>query len=167
MWNCSIAVCAFNRPEYLLRCLEYLFKTPDIINNKVPVYVFCDGGIDATQEKNREIISHYPLVTKTFYQDENLCIPKHIHYLRETIFDEMGYNRLMFIEEDVLVSPYYYGFMNGVLDYYEKIDSTVGMVNSCLVNTDTLEEKNNRWNLFFDMEFNINNYVMLKYLGCD
>jgi len=162
-WNCPIVICAFNRPDYLRRCMEYLFKTPDIAEYNIPIYIFCDGGIDATQEENTNIISQYPLVTKTFYQTENLCIAKHIFFLRETIFDVMNYPRMMFLEDDIIVSPFYYRFMNWALDAYQQvIDPTVGMINSRVRCLDTLDQKLNKQHAFSDLLSHLNNYIVLR-----
>jgi hypothetical protein len=145
-----------------LKCLEYVSETPDIIENNVPVYIFCDGGVDATQKENADIIAKYPFVTETFYQSENLCIAKHIHYVRETVFDKMKYDRIMFLDDDVVVSPYYYRFMNRVLDFYDLTDSTVGMVNSCLICHEPLSRKIETQFNFWDIGLHINNHIMLK-----
>lgn len=161
-WNCAIAVCAYNRPDCLYRCLESIFQTPDILIYKVPVYIFCDGGKNSSQQKNSEIISKYPLITNTFYQSANLCIANHIHYIRETIFDKMNFDRMMFIEEDNIVSPYFYRFMNRVLDCYQTIDPTVGMVNSMLYNIDSLSEKFIKKSYFTDYIYNIPQYIITK-----
>lgn len=161
-WNCAIAVCAFNRPKYLEKCLEYLSKTPDIIYHKVPVYIFCDGGKNATQKENSDIIAKYMFITDVFYQSENLCIAKHIHHIKETIFNNFNFDRLMFIEDDVVVSPYYYRFMNRALDCYNIIDPTIGMINSILNDHKILSEKFNTQTWFGDMYSNINQYIMLK-----
>jgi len=163
IWNCPIVICAYNRPDYLERCLDYLFKTPDIAESRVPVYVFCDGGSGSKQKENADLISHYPLVTKVFYQTENLCIAKHIFLIRETVFDKMGFPRMMFLEEDILVSPYYYRFINRVLDGYQTvIDPTVVMVNSSVICLETVSQKIFKQRDFSDCLSHLNNYVVLR-----
>lgn len=161
-WNCPVAICTYNRPNYLDRCLEYLFRSSDIIKDEVPVYVFCDGGIESTQEKNSEVIKKYPCVSEMFYQSENLCIARHMHHIRDVVFNRMNSDRLMFLEDDILVSPHYYTFFNRILDCYEVIDPTVGAVNSCLLNLDDPQYKLIAQSFFSDALAHINNFIMKK-----
>jgi hypothetical protein len=164
-WNCAIAICCYNRPHYFERCLKSISNSPDVTENKIPVYIFCDGGKEATQNENSEIIKRYSCVADVFYQSDNLCIANHIHFLRKTIFDRFGFDRLMFIEDDIVISPYYYRFMNSALDIYKFNDSLIGkigLVNSNTKNIETIEQKIEKQKHFGDYGSHINNYIMLK-----
>lgn len=161
-WNCPIVICAFNRPEFFSKCLEHISKTINLKENEIPVYVFCDGGPNSKQKEISEIISNYPIVTETFNQNTHLHVAKHIHFIRETIFDKMKYDRIMFIEEDILTSPYYYDFINRAFDWFEKHDQTVGVVNSSIICHETLDKKISNRMHFVDGLHSLTNYIMSK-----
>lgn len=161
-WNCPVVVCAYNRPDYLDQCLNAVVAFPEVQGGDVPVYVFCDGGPMATPNENAIIIAKYPQVTKIFWQTDNLCIAKHIHYIRQTIFDDLNYERMVFFEDDIVPSVYYYRYMNRALDIFSRRDDTVGVVNSCSVCLLSLVEKQMKHTLFSDSLSHLNNYVMLK-----
>lgn len=158
--KCPIVICTYNRPDYLEKCLKSISEIKDI--NEISVYVFCDGGEDATIDTNLKIIREYFPLSKTFIQQENLCIPKHVNYIRKKMFDEMGYDRIMFVEDDIMISPYYHSLMNKVFDIYENYDPTVGAVNSSTICLDTYNEKLHNQRYFGDMLSHLNNYVMSK-----
>ena len=161
-WNCPVAICTYNRPVYLDKCLQAISNFYKIEDEKIPVYVFCDGVDDTTREKNITIIEKYQCVIKTFYQTKNLCIARHIHYMREMMFDKLNFNRLIFFEDDIVPSPYYYQYMNRLFDLFEKNDKTVGAINSCSICFLPLTEKIIYMNHFSDTLSHLNNYVMSK-----
>lgn len=161
-WNYPIAVCAYNRPDYLDQCLQAIESFPEVIKGEVPIYLFCDGGEGAKQQENAEVATKYPHIVKIFNQNENFCIARHMHYLRETMFDVMNYDRIVCFEGDIVASPYYYGFMNQALDVLTKLDPTTGVVNSCTICSESLEEKRGKLNHFGDVLSHLNNYVMPK-----
>lgn len=161
-WNCPAVICAYNRPDYLDQCLKAVTAFPEVQSGDVPVYVFCDGGPSATIIENGKVIEKYPQVTYTYWQSDNLCIAKHIHHIRKTIFDDLNYDRMVFFEDDIVPSVYYYRYMNRALDIFSRRDETVGVVNSCSICVLPLAEKQVKRTVFSDSLSHLNNHVMLK-----
>lgn len=161
-WKCPIAVCTYNRPDYFKRCMEFLSATPEIGWGEVPVYIFCDGGTNSMQKDISLIVKEWPFITEAKFHDTRVGLPCNIHFAQKKIFDELNADRLMFLEDDILVSPYYYRVMNCAMDYFEQVDPSVVMVNSSGVCKETFAQKANLRLYFGEGYSHLNNYIMTR-----
>ena len=132
-WNCPIAIVAYNRPEYLEKCLESIANSVDIQEYDFPIYVFCDGGPNSSQLENDEILYKYSFLEGVIRQKENLGIAKHTHFVKKCMFEQMDVPRFIYLEEDLVLSPYYYRFVNRAMDSIQKQTDQVLAVNSSII----------------------------------
>jgi hypothetical protein len=68
----------------------------------------------------------------------------------------------MFLEDDMVVSPYYYNYLNQAFDVLENVDSTVGLVNSSTFCFHPLSVKIERQNYFFSERAHLTNYIISR-----
>lgn len=129
-FNCPISVVAYNRPEYLAQCLQFLDFSPDIKLYDVPVFLFCDGGEQSTLKENIRLAKKYSFIKDIIYQSKNLNLPYHLNFIYNTMFHELNYNKFIYLEEDVVVSSYYYRTMNRAYDFYNKKEEGLVAINS-------------------------------------
>ena len=162
-WKCPIAVLTYNRPEYLNRCLSKFSKSEDIERYSVPFFVFCDGGDAATIEENKNLISKYSFVTDTIIQSTNLGIASHVHFVRKILFDNMGFDRIIVFEDDILPSNFYWSYFNKCLDFAQSVDKNIVATNSCTLCyvPDHLKNTDRQW-FIGDTKAHLNQYIMLK-----
>lgn len=132
-FNCPIAVVAYNRPDYLDQCLKSIGDSIDLKEYNFPVYVFCDGGKRSTQKENDDVISKYKFITDVIKQPNNLGIGHHVFFVKNTMFEKYCEDRFIYLEEDVIISPYYYRFVNRAYDWVVNVDSSIVAVNSVIL----------------------------------
>ena len=106
----AIMVIAYNRPAYFMRCIESLEKNKEA--TEIPFIFVLDGGSHATQKENLEIIKKAKIKHKIIIsRKRNYGCPKnHIDAYRFA-FDWCAFNKIIVIQEDVIVTPTYISFM--------------------------------------------------------
>ena len=121
MLSAPIALFVYNRPEHTRKTLESLIANSEF--SDTPLYVFCDGAkrkkdITLVRE-TRELIHSYTLDNATIIErEENLGLANSII----TGVTELSnkYGKLIVVEDDLYVSPYFLKYMNTALGIYEK-----------------------------------------------
>ena len=108
----TIVICAYNRPEYFKKALKSL------VSGKIPVYFFLDGGEGATQDENVKIIEtseieNYQIIRRS----KNLGCGNNLIEARKTIFDQLGFESALILEDDLVLSPYFVPFMSNFLKW--------------------------------------------------
>ena len=125
-----VAVQTFDRPIYLRQCLAAIAATREV-QQGLPVYVFADGGPSARQEENRLVLRSASIPQSTFIaRDKNLGCGQNIIDLHEHLFGREGYEQLLLIQDDVIISPHYITVLSNLWNWCSSRYDNVGMVAS-------------------------------------
>ena len=117
-----IALFVYNRPDTLKKMLSSLVKNKLIKN--ADIYIFSDGPKKKEDsqkiKKVREIINNIKKlrIKKKFYFKKNRGLKKNI--LGGVSYVLKKNSKIIVIEDDLLLSPYFYQYMNNALDFIEK-----------------------------------------------
>lgn len=121
-----IALFVYNRPHHTRKTLESLLINADFSDS--PLYVFCDGAkrkkdIPLVRE-TRESIRSYELDNATIIKrEENMGLANSIITGVTDLCNKYG--RVIVVEDDLVVSPYFLKYMNTALDTYEEYDKVM------------------------------------------
>jgi glycosyltransferase involved in cell wall biosynthesis len=108
----AVALPAYNRPEYFARCVNHLAQNTNI--KDWHVHAFLDGGPAATQKENLQILDRSGLEFDVTQHTRNLNCGLNLIDCKTRLFDE-GYDKVVVIEDDVLIS-------SGALSYLDNVD---------------------------------------------
>ena len=121
-----IALFVYNRPHHTHKTLESLMANAEFSDSSL--YVFCDG---AKSEKDiplvretQELIRSYGMGNATIIErKENMGLANSIITGVTNLCNQ--YERVIVVEDDLVVSPYFLKYMNTALDSYEKYDEVM------------------------------------------
>ena len=126
MTRSPIALFVYNRPHHTRKMLESLMANAEFSNS--PLYVFCDGtkrkkDIPLVRE-TRELIRSYELDNATIIErEENMGLANSIITGVTELCNKYG--RVIVVEDDLYLSPYFLKYMNTALDTYEEYDKVM------------------------------------------
>jgi|GEM_PF-2891111 len=124
---CAVAIVAFNRPLYLKQLLDSLEKNPE--SQSIPFFFFLDGGPKATREQNIDLINKSKIKNKQIViRDVNYGCPKNHIDSKRFLFDFCGFEKVIVIEEDIVVSKNYIRSLLGLHKWAKKTYANVGIV---------------------------------------
>jgi hypothetical protein len=116
----------YNRPDHTQRCLEELNKCALV--EQTDFYIFSDGN---KREKDKEAVAETRRVVDEFAKNsrfQNVYVRKSEvnNGLKKSVITGATdilkqYGKIIVLEDDLLVSEDFLIFMNGALDYYEKV----------------------------------------------
>ncbi|MEA3392330.1 MAG: glycosyltransferase family A protein [Candidatus Marinimicrobia bacterium] len=121
-----IALFVYNRPHHARKTLESLMANAEFSDS--PLYVFCDGAkrkkdIPLVRE-TRELIRSYELDNATIIErEENMGLANSIITGVTELCNKYG--RVIVVEDDLYLSPYFLKYMNTALDTYEEFDEVI------------------------------------------
>lgn len=123
----AILIVAFNRPDYLGQVIKSLEQNPE--SQSLPFYFFLDGGTRSRQQENIVLIDASTIKNKTIITRTcNYGCPKNHIDAKRFMFDWCGFDKVIVIEEDLVVSPSFI-HMNLELHRWAKENfSNVGVV---------------------------------------
>jgi hypothetical protein len=123
----AIAIIAFNRPQYLKQLLDSLEKNPE--SQELPFFFFLDGGPHGKQEENIQLIRNAKIKNKEIIvRDINYGCPKNHIDAKRFMFDWCGFKKVIFAEEDVVVSRNYIKNLLSLHAWAKKTYANVGVV---------------------------------------
>ena len=127
-----ILLFVYNRPEHTRRCIESL--TRNSLASDSILYIYADGAKDATQQPAVDKVRSY-LRTISGFQAVNLIERNENWGLARNIIDGVTtqvkqYGRVIVLEDDLVVAPYFLAFMNEALETY-KDEPKVGHIQAC------------------------------------
>ena len=115
-----IAVFGFNRPQHLERTLESLAANPELADT--PIHLFCDGPRGPRDEA---LVAEVHQVMERFAAGRNATVHKSAENrgLAASITRGVGliletHDRFIVLEDDLVPSPAFLGFMNAALDAF-------------------------------------------------
>ena len=126
MTSTPIALFVYKRPHHTRKTLESLMANAEFSDS--PLYVFCDG---AKRKKDiplvletRELIRSYKLNNATIIErEENMGLANSIITGVTELCNKYG--RVIVVEDDLYLSPYFLKYMNKALDTYEECDEVM------------------------------------------
>lgn len=133
MMTCApILLFVYNRPEHTRRCIESLTRNALAVDSTL--YIYADGPKDTTQQTAVDEVRSY-LRTISGFKTVNLIERKENWGLARNIIDGVTtqvnhYGKVIVLEDDLVVAPYFLQFMNDALETY-KDEPKVGHIQAC------------------------------------
>lgn len=150
----GVLVIAYNRPHYFKEVLDSLAQNPE--SQTVPFFFVLDGGPNATQQENIELIEQSSIKYKEIIaRPYNYDCGKNIIDARRFMFDWCGFNTVIVFEDDMVVSPHYITLLLNLHAWAKKNYDNVGAVqcaNHCCMDKKTkgaylnlVEDRYDQW----------------------
>ena len=131
--NCApILLFVYNRPEHTQRCIESLKRNS--LATDSTLYIYADGAKDDTQQAAVNEVRSYIHTIRGFKEtiiierDENWGLARNIIDGVTTQVNQYG--RVIVLEDDLVVAPYFLQFMNDALETYQD-EPKVGHIQAC------------------------------------
>lgn len=127
-----IVLFVYNRPEHTLRTLESLKLNEE--SKQSTLFIFCDGPkANANDEQLKNIEATRKIVRKENWckiveikeSENNKGLANSIIYGVTKIVNE--YEKIIVLEDDLLLSPYFLKYMNEALDLYQNDDEVISI----------------------------------------
>jgi hypothetical protein len=115
-----IALFVYKRPDHTRRTLEALMKCPEF--SESPLYIFCDG---AKRSEDQALVEQTREVVRSLVGDQTALIESsHNQGLAPSIITGVTqllktYDRIIVLEDDLIVSPKFLEYMNRALELYK------------------------------------------------
>lgn len=128
----------YNRPQHLRRCVESLLDNE--LAKESEVFIFSDAAKDVEDAEAVSQVRQYIHSLSGFgkihitERDENWGLARSIIDGVTTVISEYG--RVIVVEDDLVVAPYFLQFMNDALEMY-KDEERVGHIQACDFTNDT------------------------------
>jgi GT2 family glycosyltransferase len=133
----AILLLGFNRVDYFQQTLSALEANKAAYDCDLHVYL--DGGGEARQSDLVELVKNSPFSNPTFVlRDENWGIGRHLIDARRTLFDDLSYDRIILLEDDMLLAPSYIQTVLDLLDWSQDF-CDIGTVMAYNINHDSAE----------------------------
>ena len=127
-----ILLFVYNRPEHTRRCIESLLKNS--LASESNLFIYADGAKDSTQQEAVNEVRNYIRSIKGFKQitlmerSENWGLARNI--IDGVTTQVNRYGKVIVLEDDLVVAPYFLQFMNDALEVY-KNEPRVGHIQAC------------------------------------
>ena len=136
--NAPILLFVYNRPEHTRRCIESLLKNS--LASESNLFIYADGAKDRTQQEAVNEVRNYIRTIQGFKQiilmerNENWGLARNI--IDGVTTQVNRYGKVIVLEDDLVVAPYFLQFMNEALEVY-KDEPKVGHIQACDFTQDT------------------------------
>mgnify|MGYP003525047159 FL=1 len=133
-----ILLFVYNRPEHTHRCIESLLK--NTLASESHLFIYADGAKDSTQQEAVNEVRNYIRSIQGFKQitlmerSENWGLARNI--IDGVTTQVNRYGKVIVLEDDLVVAPYFLQFMNEALEVY-KDEPKVGHIQACDFTQDT------------------------------
>ena len=127
-----ILLFVYNRPEHTRRCIESLLKNS--LASESNLFIYADGAKDSTQQEAVNEVRNYIRSIQGFKQitlmerSENWGLARNI--INGVTTQVNRYGKVIVLEDDLVVAPYFLLFMNDALEVY-KNEPRVGHIQAC------------------------------------
>ena len=140
--NTAILLLGFNRVDYFEQTLAAL--EANTAAHECDLHVYLDGGEKARQSELVELVQSSTFENPTFVlRQENWGIGRHLIDARRTLFDTHAYDRVILLEDDMLIAPSYIQTVMDLSDWSQQF-SDVGTVMAYNINHDAAELQANQ-----------------------
>ena len=133
----AILLLGFNRVDYFEQTLHALQANEAA--HACDLHVYLDGGEKARQSELVQLVEASSFENPTFVlREENWGIGRHLIDARRMLFDELSYDRILLLEDDMLLAPSYVETVLDLSDWSQQF-SDVGTVMGYNINHDSTE----------------------------
>ena len=132
MMYTPVLLFTYNRLAHTRRCVEALLKNP--LATESELFIYSDGAKDDTQQAAVNEVRYYIHNIRGFKQitiiqrDENWGLARNI--IDGVTTQVNRYGKVIVLEDDLVVAPYFLQFMNDALETY-KDEPKVGHIQAC------------------------------------
>ena len=138
----AILLLGFNRVDYFQQTLTAL--EANSAAHECDLHVYLDGGEKARQSELVELVKSSTFENPNFVlREENWGIGRHLIDARRTLFDSLSYERVILLEDDMLLAPSYIQTVIDLSDWSQQF-SDVGTVMAYNINHDSAELQANQ-----------------------
>lgn len=133
-----ILLFTYNRLSHTQRCVETLSQNQGVSESEL--FIYSDGAKDASQEASVKELRHYLHTIQGFKhitiieREENWGLARNI--IDGVTTQVNKYGKVIVLEDDLVVAPYFLQFMNDALETY-KDEPKVGHIQACDFTQDT------------------------------
>ena len=130
-----VALFAYKRPVHLQNTLDSLYLNQE--GKETVLYIFCDGPKAGANQDDLQKIEEVRLIAKSENrfkevfvecQEMNLGLADSIIYGVSKVVNK--YRKVIVLEDDLVLSPFFLKFMNDALSLYE-FNERVGQIGAC------------------------------------
>ena len=127
-----ILLFVYNRPSHTRRCIESLLKHS--LASESHLFIYADGAKDESQQETVNEVRSYIRSIQGFKQvtlierNENWGLARNI--IDGVTTQVNRYGKVIVLEDDLIVAPYFLQFMNDALETY-KDEPKVGHIQAC------------------------------------
>tara|TARA_B100001142_G_scaffold280085_1_gene291098 strand:- start:1439 stop:2374 length:936 start_codon:yes stop_codon:yes gene_type:complete len=133
----AILLLGFNRVDYFEQTLHALQANEAA--HACDLHVYLDGGEKARQSELVQLVEASSFENPTFVlREENWGIGRHLIDARRMLFDELSYDRILLLEDDMLLAPSYVETVLDLSDWSQQF-SDVGTVMGYNINHDSTQ----------------------------
>jgi len=133
----AILLLGFNRVDYFNQTLASLQANEAA--HQCDLHIYLDGGEAARQEEIMALVKASTFDNVTYVlRESNWGIGKHLIDARRTLFDELNYDRIILLEDDMLLAPSYIQTVLDLSDWSQQY-CDIGTVMAYNINHDSTE----------------------------
>ncbi len=142
----AVLVIGYNRPNYLSECIKSLERSQE--TNTICFIFALDGGPEATQEENSELIKQALFKNKIIMlRKHNYGCPKNHIDAQRFAFDWCKFKKVIILQEDMRVTSGFVPFMFNFHNWAAKNYTNIGAVEASSFSFLSAEDKKNNNNL--------------------
>ncbi|MCB4808732.1 FkbM family methyltransferase [Tamlana sp. 62-3] len=131
-----ILIFAYNRPLHLQQTLDALSSNSEAKHSNL--YIFCDGAKPNMQELDLKKIESVQIIAKNENRFKTVSVIKRTcnYGLSKSVITGVSevikkYKRVIVLEDDIVVSKYFLGFINKGLEVYKNDKKVFGVTGHC------------------------------------
>ena len=122
MMKIAVVIIAYNRIDSIKRLINSLLNAK--YNDKVNLIISIDKSNTDVVEKYAEVVSWPFGIKKVISHESNLGLRKHVLSIGEHLEE---YDSLIVLEDDIIVSPYYFLYAKSAIEQYFDCDDIAGI----------------------------------------
>jgi len=156
----AILLLGFNRIDYFTKVLSSLEKNKAAYDHDIFVYV--DGGPNAKQEEIKQLIKSSKFSDATIVcRVNNWGIGRHLIDARRRLFDELNYDRVLLLEDDLVLGENYVETVFKISNWASKYDD-IGTITAYNINSASIEQQSKQENQLIATNRHFWAYVITK-----
>ena len=156
----AILLLGFNRIDYFTKVLTSLEQNKAAYEHDLFVYI--DGGPNAKQAEIKELIANSKFAdVEIVCRVNNWGIGRHLIDARRRLFDELGYDKILLLEDDLVLGNHYVETVFRISDWASKHDD-IGTVTAYNINDSGLEDQSKQYNHIIATNRHFWGYVITK-----
>lgn len=156
----AILLLGFNRIDYFTKVLTSLEQNKAAYEHDLFVYI--DGGPNARQEEIKELMakSKFPNA-EVVCRVNNWGIGRHLIDARRRLFDDLGYDRILLLEDDLVLGEHYVETVFKISDWASEYDD-IGTITAYNINSASIDEQGEQENQLIATNRHFWAYVITK-----